>query len=65
MRPRLLALASIAFVAVPAWAAEPPRSPPGARRESIEWLDVWVPGNEVKGLPRVLLIGDSITRGYY
>jgi lysophospholipase L1-like esterase len=34
-------------------------------RESIEWLDVWVPGNDVKGLPRVLLIGDSTTRGYY
>jgi hypothetical protein len=34
-------------------------------RENIEWLDVWVPGNEVKGLPRVLLIGDSIPRGSY
>ena len=34
-------------------------------RENIEWLDVWVPGNAVKDQPRVLLIGDSITRGYY
>ena len=34
-------------------------------REDIEWLDVWVPDNSVKDLPRVLLIGDSITKGYY
>lgn len=34
-------------------------------REEIEWLDVWLPGNSIKGQPRVLLIGDSITRGYY
>ena len=34
-------------------------------RESIEWLDVWVPGNGNRKLPKVLLIGDSIARGYY
>ena len=34
-------------------------------RENIEWLDVWVPDNGVTDLPRVLLVGDSITRGYY
>lgn len=34
-------------------------------REEIEWLDVWVPGNSNKTLPKVLLIGDSIARGYY
>lgn len=34
-------------------------------REEIEWLDVWVPGNSNKTLPKILLIGDSITRGYY
>jgi lysophospholipase L1-like esterase len=33
-------------------------------RESIEWLDVWIPNTNDRGLPRVLLIGDSITRGY-
>ncbi len=33
-------------------------------RESIEWLDVWMPHTNDSGLPRVLLIGDSITRGY-
>lgn len=34
-------------------------------REEIEWLDVWVPGNSNTTLPRVLLIGDSMARGYY
>ncbi|MFT3880965.1 MAG: SGNH/GDSL hydrolase family protein [Gemmatales bacterium] len=34
-------------------------------REEIEWLDVWVPGNSNKTLPKVLLIGDSMARGYY
>lgn len=33
-------------------------------RENIEWLDVWMPDTNVHALPRVLLIGDSITRGY-
>ena len=34
-------------------------------RENIEWLDVWVPGNNNHEMPKVLLIGDSITRGYF
>lgn len=38
-------------------------SPPP--REEIEWLDVWVAGGGRMDLPRVLLIGDSITRGYH
>ncbi len=33
-------------------------------RENIEWLDVWIPDFNEHALPRVLLIGDSITRGY-
>lgn len=33
-------------------------------RENIEWLDVWMPNTNDHDLPRVLLIGDSITRGY-
>src|SRR3954464_11531887 len=33
-------------------------------RENTEWLDVWLPNTNDRGLPRVLLIGDSITRGY-
>ena len=34
------------------------------RRENIEWLDVWLPNSNDHDLSRVLLIGDSITRGY-
>ncbi len=34
-------------------------------RESIEWLDVWMPNTNDSLLPRILLIGNSITRGYY
>jgi hypothetical protein len=35
------------------------------RRERIEWCDVWMPDMNSHDLPRVLLIGDSIVRGYY
>src|ERR1700743_3070728 len=34
-------------------------------RESIEWCDVWISHANETNLPRVLLIGDSITRDYY
>jgi hypothetical protein len=33
-------------------------------REDIEWLGVWLPQTNDGKLPRVLLIGDSITPGY-
>lgn len=38
---------------------------PRISRERIEWLDVWVDEGQTTTLPRVLLIGDSITRAYY
>lgn len=34
-------------------------------RERIEWCDIWFTDAEKDALPRVLLIGDSITRGYF
>ena len=34
-------------------------------RETIEWCDVWIANANQTGSPRVLLIGDSIARGYY
>lgn len=41
-----------------------PAEPPHLARETIEWCNIWIPdANETK-LPRVLLIGDSITGGY-
>ena len=37
----------------------------GQIRERIEWADIWVTDADKDDLPRVLLIGDSITRGYF
>ena len=34
-------------------------------RENIEWSDIWLPHTNEHALPRVLLIGDSITHNYY
>ena len=34
-------------------------------REGIEWCDIWIPHANETSLPRVLLIGDSITRDYF
>lgn len=33
--------------------------------EPIEWCDIWISHANETNLPRVLLIGDSITRDYY
>lgn len=37
----------------------------GSSHESIEWCDIWISHANETNLPRVLLIGDSITRDYY
>lgn len=37
---------------------------PPLQREGIEWCDIWIAHANEDKLPRVLLIGDSITRGY-
>lgn len=44
--------------------AQSPGYPPAAH-ESIEWCDIWISHANETSLPRVLLIGDSITRAYY
>ncbi len=33
--------------------------------ERIEWTDIWVTNADKNDLPRVLFVGDSITRGYF
>jgi len=38
---------------------------PEAKREFIEWTDVWLPGADKDDKPHVLLVGDSVTKGYY
>jgi lysophospholipase L1-like esterase len=42
-----------------------PASVTPSARESIEWCDIWISHANETNLPRVLLIGDSITRDYY
>jgi lysophospholipase L1-like esterase len=37
---------------------------PHIAREAIEWCSIWIPDANDTKLPRVLLIGDSITAGY-
>jgi hypothetical protein len=34
-------------------------------REGTEWCEIWIPQANEERLPRVLLIGDSITNAYY
>lgn len=43
--------------------AAEPAAPPV--REAIEWCDIWISNANKTNLPRVLLIGDSITRDYF
>ena len=43
--------------------ATEPTMPPA--REAIEWCDIWISHANKTNLPRVLLIGDSITRDYF
>jgi hypothetical protein len=63
MKLLLFPLSLAAVCAINIGAAEPDAALPS--RESIEWCDIWIShANETK-LPRVLLIGDSITRDYY
>ena len=42
-----------------------PTDMPASSREFIEWCDIWISHANETNLPRVLLIGDSITRDYY
>ena len=58
MKRLLIASFLVATVAPFVWSQEP-------IRERIEWADIWVTDADKNDLPRVLLIGDSITRGYF
>jgi lysophospholipase L1-like esterase len=58
MKQLFLATFLVATVTSLMWSQEP-------IRERIEWADIWVTDADKSDLPRVLLIGDSITRGYF
>jgi lysophospholipase L1-like esterase len=63
MKKLLSLLPLAAGFAIDLAAAEPKIAP--ASCESIEWCDIWISHANETNLPRVLLIGDSITRDYY
>src|SRR5881394_3737231 len=63
MKNLLVSLALAAGVAINLAAAVPKAAQ--FSRESIEWCDIWISHANETNLPRVLLIGDSITRDYY
>ncbi|MDB4924014.1 SGNH/GDSL hydrolase family protein [Mucilaginibacter sp.] len=61
MKPKFLLTAILLFaIAVPAIAQDTK-----PRREGTEWIDAFMPNTNDSALPRILLIGNSITRGYY
>jgi hypothetical protein len=59
----LLAFSVVVGLATELGAAEPNAVLPGS--EPIEWCDIWISHANETDLPRVLLIGDSISRDYY
>jgi GDSL-like Lipase/Acylhydrolase family len=61
---RIALLSLVAFLTWPG-AGRAQAAEPKIVRENIEWCDVWMPDMNKHDLPRVLLIGDSITRAYY
>ena len=58
-------IAIMTAVLLAACAAAPQAAEPRIARENIEWCDVWITAGDAHSpLPRVLLVGDSITRSY-
>jgi lysophospholipase L1-like esterase len=55
---------AVAIISVACFAATT-HAAPASSHESIEWCDIWISHANETNLPRVLLIGDSITRDYY
>jgi GDSL-like lipase/acylhydrolase family protein len=58
-------LLSVSFVLPAAIAQAPKSAAPKSILETIEWTWAAKPDNPDPALPNVLLLGDSITRGYY
>lgn len=58
--PWFLALSSCALLTAGLHAQQP-----HIARENMEWCNIWIPDSNGTELPRVLLLGDSITQSYY
>ena len=65
LRPATIAASGCCLALLAAPSSTVLADEPQPVREDIEWVDIWLPENSVGDRPRVLLIGDSITRGYY
>jgi hypothetical protein len=61
----VVAAAVYATFAIYPAVAEKPADALAAEMESIQWTDVWISNVDKHDKPRVLLVGDSITKGYY
>ncbi|HEY3333487.1 MAG TPA: SGNH/GDSL hydrolase family protein [Capsulimonadaceae bacterium] len=61
----IVAIALVATSLSPMATAARAADAPTVHREGIEWTDAWIVDGNGTTLPRVLLIGDSITRQYY
>jgi lysophospholipase L1-like esterase len=59
-----VAVIALAVFFAASWGAAGPKAR-AIKREGTEWCDVWMPDSNQSNVPRVLLIGDSITRGYF
>ncbi len=55
---KLIAAVAIVAMTMPAMAKQ------HIEREYVEWTDVWLPGADRSDLPHILIIGNSITKGY-
>jgi hypothetical protein len=55
----------ILLIEVSVMVSEGARAKENPLLEKIEWTDIWVTNANQNDLPRVLLVGDSITRGYF
>ena len=62
---KILLGTTLVLTVLPAFVRADTPTEPFKGREGIEWVTITIPEPEKKDLPRVLLIGDSITSNYY
>ena len=61
----MIRICTLAIVVILIFPATHLRSAQQAKHERIEWSDVWIVNANKDDQPRVLLVGDSIVKGYF